>query len=286
MNTVGLGTKKVGGLLVSQGTLYGTSYLYYDGSGSQVLSHYSKTSLVLSSSGTARGMYQVGTVGAGYVSGYMASVPPEWQASLGGSALTGNCCLSIIGRTSSGPAVFAFNPSDVNGTNPVPAKPLVYYPLATPLASGFTLSTNITGAVFPGGTRSVLFFGKNGLGAYCYGETTANGGPCYDPALASKGTHMYPYAYQVWAYDVNDLLSVKNGNTLPWAIRPYGIWTLTLPFADIAARVGGAAWDPQSRRLFLSALYGDGSLPVVHVFKVEGGSPTKPPAPPSGLRVQ
>jgi hypothetical protein len=77
-------------------------------------------------------------------------------------------------------------------------------------------------ALFPRGTRSVLFFGTQGTGTFCYGEGTADkslvGKPtsdgstwCYDPDGSSKGTHAYPYVAEVWAYDVAELAAVHRG---------------------------------------------------------------------------
>jgi hypothetical protein len=289
--TVGSSTVKVGGLLVYQNKLYGSAYVYYDAMGSQTLSHYYKSTLTLATTGTAKGMYAVGNIGAGYVSGYMTPVPSEWQSALGGTAVTGNCCLSIISRTSSGPALSAFYPEDLGVKSPVPATPLVYYPLSNPLAvettqnSLFNLCTEIKGVVFPGGTRSVLFVGRHDTGSYCYGTGGASGGDCYDPANSSKGPHFYPYVYQIWAYDVNDLVSVKNGQKQPWQLRPYATWTLTLPFADSFRRVGGAAWDPSTRRMYILTQYSDGAQPVVHAYQINVGSSSSVPSAPANLRI-
>ena len=69
----------------------------------------------------------MGTLSPGLYAGYMAVVPPEWRTLLGGPAITGQGVLSIIGRTSFGPAAFAFDPDGLGRENPVPATPLVYY---------------------------------------------------------------------------------------------------------------------------------------------------------------
>ena len=126
------------------------------------------------------------------------------------------------------------------------------------------LSTQMGGVVFPEGTRSVLFFGKQGLGPYCYGEAV----DCGDPAVtARRAEHAYPYASYVWAYDAIDLAAVKSGQRQPWEVKPYAVWTLDLPFNYPNARINGAAYDPQTGRIFVSAI-GDGSIPLIHVFTV------------------
>jgi hypothetical protein len=201
--------------------------------------------------------------------------------------LTGQCCIAIVGRTSYGPALFTLDPQQIGSVNPVPATPLVYYPGTNPLGQWdqtnryFNGSTEVRGVVFPGETSSVLFFGRHGVGAFCYGVGTPIEGLagrsvpnepgvvyCYDPEDASKGTHGYPYAYYVWAYDANDFAAVKNGQMAPWNVTPYAVWTMNLPFAASATHLNGAAYDPERRRIFLLQAFADGTKPLVHVFSV------------------
>jgi hypothetical protein len=284
---VGSSTVKIGGVLPYQGQLYVTAYVYYDAMASQQSSHF-VTALDLAAPGEARGPYRVGDVGAGFVAGYLGTVPAAWRDALGGPVLTGQCCLPIISRTSFGPALFAIEPARLGGATPLPAAPLLYYPQAHPLAAGdttstlFNLATEIRGVVFHEGTRSVLFFGRQGLGTYCYGPGTADpkqaGQPadgnvdrwCFDPSSESKGTHAYPYRYYVWAYDANDLAAVKAGRLRPWEPRPYATWPLDLPFSSEGhAELNGAAYDPESGRIFVSQAYGDGERPLIHVLTVQ-----------------
>ncbi len=289
MGQVGPNTVKIGGLLPYRGRLYATAYLYYDGPGSQRFSHFVSGS-DLSMTGDARGPYQVGTLGAGMVSGYMGLVPPAWQSALGGPVLDGQCCLGVISRTSYGPALFAIDPEQLGSSSPLPATPLVYYPAKHPLAVWdstnplFNGTTEIRGVVFHESTRSVLFFGRHGLGTFCYGPGTADskltGQPadggvdrwCYDPSSESKGTHAFPYSYYVWAYDANELAAVKAGRKDPWDLKPYATWSLKLPFStEGSAVLSGATYDPKTGRLFVSQGFADGELPVIHVFHIAMG---------------
>jgi len=284
---VGENTVKIGGLLAYRGQLYLTAYVYYDAMGSQRLSHF-VSGTDLTRQGDVRGPYKVGEIGAGFVSGYFGMIPAAWQQALGGTVLNGQCCLSIISRTSFGPAAFAIDPARLGTDDPLPATPLVYYPAAHRLAPGdtqstlFTLATEIKGVVFHEGTRSVLFFGRHGLGEYCYGPGTADpkraGQPadggvdrwCFDPTTESKGTHTYPYSYYVWAYDANDLADVKAARKSPWDVKPYATWSVPLPFsAEGHAVLNGATYDPESGRIFVSQGFGDGELPVIHVLTVQ-----------------
>jgi hypothetical protein len=257
---------RLGGGLIYHDRFVYTTFSWFDSDGSQVLSHFATTT-DLSKNGDLQGPYQVGDW-AGIVSGYMALIPGEWQAALGGSALTGNCCLSIISRTSYGPAVAVYNPDDVGVQDPVPATPLLYYPQEYPLAewdatnTAFNGSTQVAGVAFPAGTRSILFFGIQGMGDFCYGT----GEECHDPTDDSKGTHAYPYAHQVWAYDALDLLKVKSGQFQPWEIQPYALWTLNDMNDDGSATIFGMAYDPESGNVFLTERYEE--EPMVHVYQV------------------
>ena len=268
LGTVDDDTIKVGDLLVSDGQLYGTVYTYYDADASQLLSSFVRSTTL--SQASTKEMVQVGTLGAGLVSGYMAHIPAAWQAALGAPALIGQCCIPIVSRTSYGPSAFAFDPAHIGQQSPVPATPLLYYPTENPLAAWestgtlFNGATMMGGLVFPKGSRSLLFFGRQGIGSFCYDTGPA----CNDPTDDSKGCHAYPYITQVWAYDVLDLLAVKNGEKKPWELSPT-TWELTLPFASADRIIVGTTYDPATQRIFLSSYRTDGDLPLIHVLEVE-----------------
>lgn len=269
---------KLGGALVWNGRLITTGFSYYDADTSATKSHFA-SGTTLATAGDVTGPVQVGTVGAGWVSGQMTPIPSEWRSLLGGPALTGNCCLSIISRTSSGPSVSVFNPDDVGRVTPVPATRLLGYPVDRPLANPnnanglYTHSDQVGGFAFPAGTRSVLFVGRHGTGNQCYGDGSA----CNDPADSYKGYHSYPYYHQVWAYDANDLLAVKNGTRQVWELRPYATWRLTEMNNSGSATIAGAAYDPTTRRMYVTEQYG--STPKVHVYEITSGVAAPPPPP-------
>jgi hypothetical protein len=162
----------------------------------------------------------------------------------------------------------------------------------------------INGVVFPEGSRSVLFFGRRGVGDFCYGEGVSDPALhkthcdpaypdvlcCYDPVNSSKGGHSYPYVYLVLAYDALDLLSVKNGRKQMWEIVPYGEWQLNFPFANDNPEISGAAYDPSTQRLYISEDGGDtpgccGYLPIIHAYHLNTEQDVTPPAAPTGLSV-
>jgi hypothetical protein len=287
---IGEGSIRVGGHLVYGDRLFVTEYLYYDAPGTATLSHFIRP-LDLSARGELEGPFEVGSLGAGFYAGYQATIPAAWQEELGGPVLTGNCCLSIISRTSYGPAVFSIDPDDI-GTSDDIASPLVYYPSTHPELGEYCTTepneywsgaTSVTGVVFPEGSASVLFFGTHATGECCYGEGTDEESLhrtpvpdepeviyCYDPAVSSKGTHGFPYRHYVWAYDANELARVHAGEIEPWEVRPYDVWELDVPGASENGSnpTGGAAYDRENGRIFLSQMFGEGERPLIHVYTV------------------
>ena len=278
-------TDRIGGLLVDEGKLIFSAYEYYDADTSVHESH-GTSGLDLSVGDDATGLYQVGPQNAGMVAGYMTHVPSAWQASFGSTHLTGQANIPITGRTSDGPAIYGFNTADLTGdseTVVAPVVPLASYPWPdslVPLVNGvqpanelFNRANDVTGVAFPDGSRSVLVFGTHGLGDYCYDNVDGSGAFCDDPARDGKGTHAYPYRYQVWAYDALDLLEVKAGNLAPHEVLPYDYWELELPFAPLAHDLGEVSYDPATQRLFVSQLdvlahEGLDVYPVIHVFQL------------------
>ena len=292
---------KPGGLLVYNGKLIGTSFSYYDPEPYYaVRSHY--TSGLNLAQNDASGMFELsglpltreGTHGASFASGWMTEIPAPYQSSLGATHITGNGSLNKINRTSFGPSAFAANLGQLGVTVPLPATPLFYYTEAHPSigqwrggAGTYQTSWNGTGIIrgmaWPAGSRSILYIGLIGTGAFCYGT----GAECNDPKSPYQGNHAYPYIYRVWAYDVNDLIASKNGTKKPWDVVPYATWELVSPFgftsyADMGA--GGVAYDPRTRRLFIAQPQADGSFPVVNVYSVNVEA-TLAPTPPTNLRI-
>lgn len=212
-----------GGLLVYNNRLIGSVFAFYDGSYEAARSHFTASLDWATTGSQFSGMYRVGinpetpmSPNGGFVGGYMAHVPPDWEDRLGFSALTGKGVIPVISRTSFGPCAWGFDPGSIGETDPVPATFLVGYPQdhQTLGAYGgtslfFNMNSQLNGLVFPVGSDSLLFFGRHGLGMSgdgdaCYGSGTSDidlhGTPdgsgniyCYDPADSSKGTHGYPY---------------------------------------------------------------------------------------------
>jgi hypothetical protein len=288
--------KLFGGTLHWLGDLIVSGYCYYDG-GTEPRSHWR-----VASNGSATGPVVVGNLGSGFVGGAMTPIPTEWRGLLGGPALTSLWGIPIISRTSAGPAASVFDPADVGVKNPVPAMPVVGYPLDHPTLGNdgngtlFSTTQQMGGMVFPPGTRTVLFFaGKKAKGPFCYGQGqdnpalhgTPNAGSqwCYDPVNHDQGNHGYPYAHFVYAYDANDLVAVKSGRKQPWQVVPYATWQFDVPFQHGQRVIAGVAYDSETKRVFLTAANGDGYKPLVHVFTIdEAASVATPAGPVVGFR--
>ena len=280
-------------LMVYSNRLYVTGLVYYDANNMQRQSHFAR-SLNLSQSSFSGWSSVWQADKSGFVSGMMSPVPTEWQAKLGGPAVTGQCCVPIVTRTSFGPAAIAFDPTQV-GLPSVPGTPLLYYPSSNPTLGSWSGSnptyggtTLMGGMVIIAGTRTALYFGSNGVGQNCYGTGVTDPALhdparelCYDPTAPEKGSHAYPYRYQVWAYDLNDFAAVKAGTKQPWEVRPYGVWVINFPIPELKVRIGGVAYDSQRQLIYVSQMRADqrgfGYMPLIHAFKVGSATGALPP---------
>ena len=280
-----------GGVLYNGAKLAISQWAYYDGGYDAVLSHATVNSDWSNALGFS-GMKTVGATSASTVAqnaGYMTWIPESWQSSMGGTALTGQAMIAIIERTSVGPSAWVFNPDDVGVKNPAPATQVVGYPSGHWTLGAYSQSNSniggadqITGVVWPTGSKTILFFGMHG-DTYCYGT----GADCGDPADSDKGVHGYPYHTSIWAYSADDLLSVKNGTSNPWDLSP--LWRANIE-NDLNGLIQskntllGAAYDGVNQIIYVSAEKGDDSRPVIHAYKVNlaAGQDTSSPVISNG----
>jgi hypothetical protein len=76
----------------------------------------------------------------------------------------------------------------------------------------------------------------------------------------------------MWAYDLNDWAQVRAGKRKPWDVKPYGVWTFTLPVVEPGTRLLGVTYDPATRRLFLSQRNADRDgyayRALIHVYQI------------------
>ena len=101
----------------------------------------------------------------------------------------------------------------------------------------------------------------------------------YDPERSTdKGTHGYPYVYQVAAFDMEDLAAVVAGTKQPWEPDPYTYWEFTFPISPVPSQghqhvLSNATYDQANNRIYIAQLkccdwYGLDPKPIIHVFQV------------------
>lgn len=170
----------------------------------------------------------------------------------------------------------------------------------------FWSQANVDGSlVQPRGTSSLLVFQVaaatkgSSEGGYGYGygcgcaspvspgsatcpgstETCAPHGFYYDLERGAKGTHGFPYVYQVVGFDMNDLAAAKAGTMAPWEIRPYDTWEITFPISPSSfsphrsTRLSNATYDSANNKIYIAQVgccdsYGLDRKPLIHVFQV------------------
>jgi hypothetical protein len=299
----------MGGFLIDGSSIVVNVWRFYDNVGQKTSHFRTGQNFAALTPASVVGPYQVGNGIqdyfpadqkriAGFVSGYMCTIPSAWQAALGGTNLTGQGGkVSVVTRTSYGPSSTVFSVANVGVVpNPVPGKWVMGYPTEHQTLGGWGTGGGLglydgtqgfRGMVFPEGFKSILYFGWGGS-HFCYGVGTSNpaldGQPvpgtsqhyCYDPVNGATGTHGYPYQSIVYAYNVDDFVAAKLGNTPPWLVVPYATWTLSpLPFQQRFVNgvdVGvydliGAAYDPATKRIFVEAALCDGAQSLIHVLE-------------------
>jgi len=272
----------LGGLLVADGGLTGAMYMGYNGAEpkNSKNSHFRASSLNLSAITAAdlQGLMDIrrnkAATDARSRAGYMAEVPLAWRPYLGATYVTGAAGQNRIQFSSSGPALFGFNAVNPSASS---SAPLLAYPAGHALdwsdsfADGprpiFNGTTKVDGVAFVPGTRSVIFMGSSGQSNIGYGD----GSLFNDKVRPYSGYHSQngKYAYQIWSYDINDFMAVRNGMKNSWDLRPTNVFNFDLPTPEPTKYLGGIAFDPATSRLYVSQKQaGAGYTPVIHVYQL------------------
>jgi len=287
-NTGGENATELAGALVWNGRLLVTKRNKYSTSG------YSSVITAGSTGITSFGIMRSFAGVDGHFLGYMGVIPPEWRSAFGAPCFIGNGVMSIVSQDTLGPSFYAFNPDNVDVVNPVPLTRCMEFGFPNSVAGNFPVDSSLTpnntfsyadydnAMIFPDGTRTVLWIHRHGYGKATYKVD--------DGCQASAGEGSAPYRRQVDAFDVNDLLAVKNGTMQPYAVRPYAWWVLPGP-ADSCSRLSGYidggycfTWDPAARRMYGVITQGD--TRQVHAWSLAGGTTTaSPPSAPTNVRV-
>jgi len=275
----------LGGVLDAAGRVVVTGYSSYDAVGAMTVSHAAGASLT-----TLGGWQSLAGIRAGQVAGYLAPIPPEWQALLKGAAITGQGAISIVTRTNFGPGVYAFDPANLG-----PQTPLVSYPsehrtwgdYGVATTDGYSGSESFGGCFIPRGSSSLACVWTQATNpVYCYGNGSTNpadhgtlvGGEmtCYDPSNPYKGPHGYPYKTYLELYDLGQLADVAAGTRNPWDVKPAS--RLLLPDSTDAMRVnpGGTTYDPATG-VMSTTVYEDRATPRIRRYQVTLGAAVPPP---------
>lgn len=298
----------IGGVLVQDNALYVNVFSYYGDDPNHLKSLF-KTSAAFGAPFNVVGPVEVPvptltswTALPGATAGVMTPIPTEWQSAFGGTALTGQCALAVMSRSSFGPSLVVIDPAQV-GVTPLTATPVLCYPNDhqtlgpySPVQEGpvefFSGQFSQVGIVFAPNTDCVLIFGRRGT-TFHYGTGTKD--PAldgtlvpgseiehywFDPINQEHGTHGYPYEDYVACYRVADLLSVKNGTKKPWEITYFNKWSFVLPYetpddqfltpcvpsnASCHTRryISGVTYDPVGHFIYVAAGYQDGGTDLV-----------------------
>jgi hypothetical protein len=158
--------------------------------------------------------------------GWIVPIPDVWRSSFGGNkCLAGNGSMSIVSRQSYGVSLYAFDPDDMltaASGSVIDATRVLGYPSTNPMNGNaasptgsqsaiWNGTTDICGAIWPAGTRSILFFGSHGHG----------------PIVYSGSFQSDDFRLQIWAYDALELAEVYAGTRDAWDVQPYAIWNPT-----------------------------------------------------------
>lgn len=210
--------------------------------------------------------------------GYMGVIPPEWRSAFGGPCVLGSGPRSIDNNeVSLGPSLFVFDPDQVDGSGTIAVTECLSYPLAQInriwSGHGFYETNGVGGVAWVPNTRSVLFWGHAGAGNPQYrqpitGDSCRNG---------NSGFTDFPYRLAIWAYNVDDLLAVRNGSIqshipLPYSSgASYTSWQTpgygTASCSSIGLfNTGSGCFDPATNRFYMCEDYG--TTPRVHVWQI------------------
>ncbi len=249
-----------GGLYYEEGKLYFNACTYYDGEGTETATSGRIENPSDLAQSSVVGMFH--NQGAAHTSGWMMSVPAEWQARLGGTHLTGNDNgIPILSRLSAGPSLFAFNLAAVASAVSSAIIPTVTR-MDFPDVSGersiwgdgmanlsgnnktWTLMTDAgIGLIIPG-TRSYVLLGSAGgfnpnSANPWQGTAEAAFSPPYAGTIAYKRMDSSGYTaggpmvwdaqdrhYLVTFFDLEEILAAEH----PWTPRPYASRIFPAPF--------------------------------------------------------
>ena len=157
-----------------------------------------------------------------------------------------------------------------------------------PLLSGvFSNATGAKGHVIPNGTKSLIYVGTGGDGEWVYSpgafRFVGSGPLIYDIGVQYAGPHTSPWTTRVWCYNLDELVTVKNGTrpgsgSANWdgafsaanQLKPYAVFNLTMPFTgNSQTLISCIAYDSATKRLYVCGVFGGSyGRNMIHVYEV------------------
>jgi hypothetical protein len=293
---------KITGIGLVEGALVVNAAKWYDGAGDN-----NDTTLIFSDANDISGSDVTGFLKLQdrvHAAGWITKIPNRLQERLGGDLIFGYASnLSINSRSSMGPSAFVVDSKNLMSTETqgsVETRALMDFSVVNPLAEDryneggnndlwTEVSTAQTGFIVPG-TNTYAVFGTSGghASGIGYKITQDNGNLCGGPCPYESGDYYNYY----WLFDVEDFISVTQGEMLPHQIRPYDYGVFDLPFDDWNGKVNtisGAYHHFESNSLYLMLGKVDDSqsryetAPLMLKFQIETVSR---PSSPTSITVE
>ncbi len=236
--------------------------------------------------------------GAALASGWISPIPAAWQAALGGDHISGfsaGTTRAILSRLSMGPSAYVFDIDDlINGPPANGATISTTAAMSFPYPNGLGIANTgdvdnellTPGEIWNNATEAnYCFIVPNSDTYLCVGhqagftsgldykvrnDTSQTDWGDYDAVSANDYRNIY------MMFDVNDLVSAKNGSIATYDIEPYEWGTFSPVYGGDSAtginQISGATFDPETGRLYVAIANGDpdqmvySNQPVIAVY--------------------
>jgi hypothetical protein len=221
---------------------------------------------------------------------YLFDIPTDWAVDNTPSEILATGRYRDGGWSGQGPSFFVISPW--NQGNPPPAGTSLPYitllrytstldPESWEEATNHTMDNYLhsdewSGAswITAGNKAAVVFVGTKGTGDCWYGNPE---GPCLE--CDNRGWWSTGFVGQFIFYDPADLAKVAAGTMQSWEPQPYAAMNIDQYLYHITAsqqkeHLGAACFDRERGFLYVFEPYvdsGDEALPIIHVWKVNGG---------------
>lgn len=237
------------------------------------------------------GLWYISTYSNYSVNDYLFPIDTDWaEANIGGMWLaTGR--FRDGGWSGQGPALIAFAPWRA-GNPPAPnsflsAQPLLLYGSSAEdsllMMENYHHSDEWNGGAWLrlDNKSAVIFAGTKGIGQYWYGFANGVVWPDEPPypdvppyPNDDRGWWSTSFAGQIIFYNPADLAAVARGEIAPHEPQPYASFDVdeylfNVQFPQQKYRVGAIAYDSANNLLYMFELFGDGDLPLIHVWHLE-----------------